>query len=206
MKINNDNTNDISSNNDGLNFNPDVKLYNAYKKYDTNLITDKDLWSQIKDLTNDNFLRYYLFAKHMYEKVIATSSNDIKKTIDSVVLNIEKAELRDLKLKKLSIIDSIGNAEYHYWKEKRNEFYFLAGEIYAFIGYEDRALYWFKKYHYTNLLLKSEFKKEISLFSFRNITKYAYADLLNRTITVSHPIKMNDPFDSIFLLWAGSIF
>lgn len=88
---------------------------------------------------------------------------------------------------------------------QKADIYFCAGEIYAKMGLLPESLEFYKKSHYYNSFLKSEFedRNNVSLFSFRRYNEYSLADLINNTITVSPSIKMNDPFDSLINIWAS---
>ena len=93
---------------------------------------------------------------------------------------------------------------------KRQKVYELAGQIHAQLAVEsdsDRkmAILNYQKF----LVLTQQFKthkslenmNEVTVYSFRPFTEYALSDLANNTITVCHPSKMNDPFDSVANLW-----
>lgn len=97
----------------------------------------------------------------------------------------------------------------------KKKFYQLAGEVYAIFGNQhnnqifiDKALDYFIKYQVMVQKYKphEEVKPldEIIVYSFRRVSKYSLADLVNNTITVCHPSKMNDPFDSLANLWMKS--
>ena len=94
----------------------------------------------------------------------------------------------------------------------KEKFYQLAGQVYAMCAsndnnklYEGKALDFYKKYqvllqrYKINEALKEQ--DEIVVYSFRKYSEYTLEDLINETITVVHPSKMNDPFDSIANLW-----
>lgn len=70
---------------------------------------------------------------------------------------------------------------------------------------QNESLKYYKKSHYHKSFLKSEFEKEnkVTLFSFRKYNEYTLSDLINNTITVCSPKKMNDPFDSLINLWGS---
>lgn len=95
------------------------------------------------------------------------------------------------------------------YKEK---FYELAGQIFAMYAsnmeqprFEDKALDFYKKYQtiVQRYIICETLKErdEIIVYSFRKYSIFTLEDLINETITVVRPSKMNDPFDSIADLW-----
>ncbi len=123
---------------------------------------------------------------------------DTKKELEKLILEFEK----------FAIEFPEGNV-----KEKiKEKFYELAGQIYAMyasntgqLEYEEKALNYYKKYqimlqrYKNNMTLEN--KSEIAVYSFRKYSIHTLEDLINNTITVIKPSKMNDPFDSIANLW-----
>ena len=96
---------------------------------------------------------------------------------------------------------------------RENKVYQLAGQIFAQLAntcasYRDKALEYYQKYQVLQQKYKPHErvrnKKEISVYSFRSVSEYSFADLANETITVSRPSRMNDPFDSLANLWKKS--
>lgn len=84
--------------------------------------------------------------------------------------------------------------------------YNLAGEIYAKCDEHDKSLSYYKKYQYYISQLDSGFNDILNgafVYSFRSVSKYSLSDLIANSITVARPSKMNDPFDSLFMLWAS---
>lgn len=91
-------------------------------------------------------------------------------------------------------------------KDSFRSFYQMAGEVYAINGRHDKALESYQKYQYyteqvTNKVLDE--KENVVLYSFRRFNEHTLADLINKQITVCHPSKMNDPFDSIANMWSS---
>ena len=98
-------------------------------------------------------------------------------------------------------------------KEKcKEKYYELAGQVYAMYAsntsqseYEERALNYYKKYQVALQRYKIDMtldnKSNIAVYSFRKYSIYTLEDLINNTITVVSPSKMNDPFDSIANYW-----
>lgn len=84
--------------------------------------------------------------------------------------------------------------------------YNLAGQIYAKCDDHDKSLSYYKKYQYYISQLDSGFNDILNgayVYSFRSVSKYSLSDLIANAITVARPSKMNDPFDSLFMLWAS---
>lgn len=82
--------------------------------------------------------------------------------------------------------------------------YGLAGEIYACNGEAEKALQRYQDYGILISLLKSCEYPE-GLLSFRPITEYSLADLINNEVTVCSPRVMNDPYDTLLLKWGEYI-
>ena len=94
----------------------------------------------------------------------------------------------------------------------KEKFYELAGQIYAMYAsnmeqpkFEDKALEYYKKYQIIlqryKIDMTLENKNDIVVYSFRKYSIFTLEDLINNTITVVSPSKMNDPFDSIANYW-----
>lgn len=78
-----------------------------------------------------------------------------------------------------------------------NAFCELRGLIYSAFeeGGEDAKEMLIQSIH-SRLSSRRQISSNREVYSFRPISKYALADLQNRTITVGSPLMMNDPFDS----------
>ena len=106
--------------------------------------------------------------------------------------------------------DERGNINYLTDKCKE-KVYELAGQIYAILAnydnnkYYDKAMRYYQRYHIQLQRYKIhktlEGKDTAVVYSFRNYNLFSLEDLINKTITVVHPSKMNDPFDSVVNLW-----
>lgn len=184
----------------------DILLYDAYDKYVeiSQICSDKkkneaDLWYKIKNLKNNNFFRYYLFAMHYYKY-----DYNIKKAFTYINKAIKRSEENIPLFIKISNID-IENFELDFIKAFTSSMYQMAGEIYAIKEDYKKSLEFYKKYHYTQSFIESDFKEKnsIDLYSYRTINKHLLSDLINKTITVCHPSVMNDPYDSPYLLWSS---
>lgn len=81
--------------------------------------------------------------------------------------------------------------------------YDCAGQIYADLGEMAKSQECYNKGAYHMIQLKSEFEGGGIVYSFRSVNIYSLSDLITGSITVLHPKKMNDPFDSLFMLWAS---
>jgi hypothetical protein len=156
--------------------------------------------------------------KLLYEKVVdlLNKTNAVDKSLDSYIytkyLSDAKNELDNLvgKFDQLIEKEEQGN---HFLRDKcKEKFYQLAGQVYAMYAsnnnhavFEEKALNYYKKYQ----VLLQRYKicedlkgrDDIVVYSFRKYSVYTLEDLINETITVVRPSKMNDPFDSIANLW-----
>ena len=75
----------------------------------------------------------------------------------------------------------------------------VAGEIYAYIGDLQKSLEMYVLYQKEKCRIKNE--EYPTLYTFRPISKYSIFDIARNQITLSHPSKFNDPFDSLILQW-----
>lgn len=82
--------------------------------------------------------------------------------------------------------------------------YSAAGQFYADIGNIKKSQEYYNKSMYDMIHLKPPVEADATVYSFRSAGIYSYFDLIDKTITVVHPQKMNDPFDSLFMLWASA--
>lgn len=87
----------------------------------------------------------------------------------------------------------------------KKEVFYYAGEIAAKNNNNQDALKYYQTALYYKSFLKTKFenKEFVKIYTYRTITPYAIADIVNDEITVTSPTKMNDPFDSIITLWAS---
>lgn len=161
--------------------------------------------------------------KLLYENVIdlLNKTKAVDKSLDASSytksLNDAKNELDNLVSKFDQLIEKEEHGVHLLTDKCKEKFYQLAGQIYAMcasndnnILYERKALDFYKKYQVLLQRYKiSEALKErdeIVVYSFRKYSVYTLEDLINATITVVHPSKMNDPFDSIANLWRKTKF
>ena len=85
-----------------------------------------------------------------------------------------------------------------------NPYFLQCGDLYSNLNNKEKALKYYQLYHFSNYQINSKYcDKEVKLLSFRKISTYSLEDLINNEITVCSPTVMNDPFDSIALLWAS---
>lgn len=156
--------------------------------------------------------------KLLYENVIdlLNKTKAVDKSLDSssytTCLNDAKNELDKLVDKFNQLIEEEEH-DIHLLTDKcKEKFYQLAGQIYAMCASNDnnelyggKALDFYKKYQVLlqRYIICGAFKErdDIVVYSFRSYSVYTLEDLINETITVVHPSKMNDPFDSIANLW-----
>lgn len=151
-----------------------------------------------------------------YEKVVKllNETKAVDKKVDSNTYSQYLVETREA-LKELEIMfeqltedDNIA-----YLTDKcKEKFYELAGQIDAMYAsnmeqskFENKALDYYKKYQTIVQRYKIpdalKERDEIIVYSFRKYSVFTLEDLINETITVVRPSKMNDPFDSIADLW-----
>lgn len=160
------------------------------------------LFEKIKDLNCNDFRFFYNLALyHNSYGSLQEARINIDKSIQLLPFINYKASPIPLKENNRRIVYknaaySIGNL---------GEIFYCAGEIYGRLGIQNESLKYYKKSHYHKSFLKSEFEKEnkVTLFSFRKYNEYTLSDLINNTITVCSPKKMNDPFDSLINLWGS---
>lgn len=79
--------------------------------------------------------------------------------------------------------------------------YFHAGEILSMNDRYDEALEMYKKYQLQSNRLKS-YPEHHNLYSFRRFNEYTLSDLINNEVTLCCPSMMNDPFDTLLMLWS----
>lgn len=144
----------------------------------------------------------YLMAHHAYK-----AENNVKRAktyIDYAIKNIESTP------EVIAIGDflnqektNIGSTSLYTISNK--DIYLLAGEIYAQID-KSRDSDFYKLFQKEIMditpLGRLRYLDEVVLYTFRTISQYTLADLINKEITVSPIQSMNDPFDCLGLLWA----
>ena len=141
---------------------------------------------------------YYFKANEVYK---TNNLYEAKRLIEICIQKLENGEVNihedgnniDQTIKFLSI--------------RKYDVYQLAGEIYALSNNPQKAMECYKKFWYWSEQLKQkadfENKDSIVVYSFRRFNEYTLSDLINKEITVCHPSKMNDPFDSPITLWGS---
>ena len=136
------------------------------------------------------------YQTHLMKALVYYHDKDLcnaKKEIDTSVRMIESSEDGDWE-RFISM---------HY--PIRSKVFQTAGQIYADLDRLDESREYYIKSQYFSIQLKSDFENIESgiVYSFRNVSVYSLSDLISNSITVCHPSKMNDPFDSLFLLWSS---
>lgn len=174
---------------------------------------ETNLSFDIRNIVSGGILGEYRLS---YEKVVKllyeTKATD--KKVDSNTYTQYLVETREA-LKELEImfeqLTEDDNFDY-LTDECKEKFYELAGQIYAMYAsnmeqskFENKALDYYKKYQTIVQRYKIcdalKERDEIIVYSFRKYSIFTLEDLINETITVVRPSKMNDPFDSIADLW-----
>lgn len=88
--------------------------------------------------------------------------------------------------------------------EDAKSIYSLASRIWTSLNIEKSRCY-LKEYQRYFSQFKTDFQgneeKGVVVYSFRVCNNYTYADLANDTITLVRPKCMNDPFDSLVMMW-----
>lgn len=173
---------------------------NAYN----NFLENKDyehFYESIKDLNiTDNALFYFYKAQWAFKK---------EKNYQTAEKYIEECESLLQQNKDLNIEEYLLESQVNLFLPvmKNNDFlyfYQMAGEVYAINGKYKKSMKNYQKYQYYVEQVKNEIldeKEHVVLYSFRRFNEYTLADLINKQITVCHPSKMNDPFDSIANIW-----
>lgn len=167
--------------------------------------------SSIKDLTCNDFRLYYYRARHLNDiNDLGSARCEIDRSIE-LIDSIQGG--RDFENRENSSILLSSPNEHRISfplklpsiKTQISEVYFCAGEIYAKLNEGQKSLEYYKLYQYYASFLKTEYdgNESLRLFSFRRFNEHTLSDLINNTVTVCSPKCMNDPFDSIFNLWAS---
>lgn len=152
-------------------------------------ITQEEYFSRLDDI--DCYQAHYLKARVYLDK---QDLSNAMIEINTSIHMIEAYDENDLKCELGTFFPSLQAYVYR-----------AAGEIYAILGEQDKATEFYIKSQYYSIQLKSDFDgvKSGIVYSFRSVSIYSLSDLISNTITVCHPSKMNDPFDSLFLLWSS---
>lgn len=162
--------------------------------------------SHVSEDSVNNFLKahhelpeqvYDLFlGKYWLDLREENSNNSLEKArfhLDSFLNNI-----RDVKIKEFP--------EETYLPQAYSNGYSFAGMLYSILGNAELALRYYKCHQYISLQYSCGVSYKdmlgVRLFSFRQNNQHVLSDLINREITVCRPQMMNDPFDSIYTLWA----
>ena len=88
--------------------------------------------------------------------------------------------------------------------------YGVAGDIYGELGEFNLSLKFYENFQClkmqlkTNLFKDSKPSESIKLYQFRRFSDYSLANLINRELTLSRPIIMNDVVDSLINVWLDS--
>ncbi len=128
---------------------------------------------------------FYLYAFFLYKKLLYKQA----------------AEMMDKAIYLLNVKVDL-HPEDLYTKDRlfQKNLYLLAGEIYAYNKEHDKSLKAFENYEIATLHIKS-IENEYSFLSFRKFNEYTLSDLINNEITVCNPSVMNDPYDTLMLIW-----
>lgn len=168
-------------------------------------------FKSVMELDHKDWRISYIRAEYIYENKI----DDKGKSYIKIAKEYIDEAIQMLSINKDTELDSVIDDPFilcNLLKIKEYKVYQLAGQIYAMYAsnmeqskFEDKALDYYKKYqimlqrYKNNMTLEN--KSEIAVYSFRKYSIHTLEDLINNTITVIKPSKMNDPFDSIANLW-----
>lgn len=179
-------------------------------KYNKKLETD--ILKEIYPVLNSIEGKYYQISFRIAHYFIRVSNDYVKakEYIDEAfyLLNVQTDSY---KLKKILLDKDFPILYTRYiLNVKKEKVYELAGQIYAVLSkekeeYQTSAIQYYQKYQTLLQQYKIpeylEDKDSVIVYSFRGYNSYSLEDLINNTITVVRPSKMNDPFDSIANLW-----
>lgn len=159
-----------------------------YKESSNNKITisqyRKELFQQLEQESVD---QQYFIAQYYY-----FIEKQVFKALEAIEKAIEITETRGNNILS-GIIDKVPT----------HLIYSVAGQLYADTGDMKKSQEYYNKAAYKMIQLKSEFEGDVTVYSFRSVNVYSLSDLIENAITVLHPKKMNDPFDSLFIHWAS---
>ena len=162
---------------------------------------------------------FWKFLKYSprYEELYNQASNVFKEAI------LNEDEIDKVKIKEASLIihelvskfeETISSTPAVFVDVKGNipdrnielakEIYSFAGQVWSYLD-DIESMHYFKRYQYYLSQFKPDFhgykEKGVVVYSFRVCNNYTYADLANDTITLVRPKCMNDPFDSLVMMW-----
>ncbi len=169
---------------------------------------NEDFILSIKDLKCNDFRFFYFMARYKNGKgQLDEARTYIDKSIECLTSIKELAFTEE---NSQMVFAPRGNGAYiplslPHIHLQLADIYTCAGEVYGKLNIPNQSLKYYKRSHYYQSFLKTEFDNldKISLFSFRRFNEYSLTDLINNTITVSPSTKMNDPFDSLINIWAS---
>lgn len=171
----------------------------AYKNYKSGNISEKEYEEFLSKVDGDSYVGAYYKSIHLHNDDIQAKIH-IDRAISlfenrKQVINSAEDLMNDDGLVKHSFIATM---------------YTRAAALHAKCNNDDeknKALSLYQKSHYYLSQLDSGFNKIESgtVYSFRSVNRYALSDLIANSITVARPLQMNDPFDSVFTLWASKI-
>ena len=170
---------------------------------------NEDFFKSVMELDHKDWRISYRKAEYIYEN----RTSDKGKSYIEIAKEFIDESIQLLSINKDTELDSVIDNPFVLLglkTGKENNVYQLAGQIYAQLAntcalYKEKALEYFKKYQ---LILQQhkidttlENTSDIIVYTFRKYSIYTLEDLINNTITVVFPSKMNDPFDSIANYW-----
>lgn len=155
---------------------------------------------KLKDIDIKYWKFYYLKADAIYN----INHNDYKLALVEIKKSIKEYEASQNDLE-AGLINRLYDSGYKI-NVSVYQIYFIAGELYARNGQEQKSLKCYQKYQYYSQK-ESDFtdKDSVIVYSFRRYNEYTLSDIINKKITVCHPSKMNDPFDTLIFEWNNNL-
>jgi hypothetical protein len=201
------------TNNKGYKFTEILWKYFTLNELDLNQAYDA-----IKDMHFKDFRRYYIMAKYNYnQKHLKFAYQDISKAIECSKKNIKKEwivkDKNSLPFFAENCLSIFTRKGIPIDNPPKTLLYELAGEIcsnlfskYKEYKYYEESIEYYKifQYHLSNGI-KSQYdenKDKVVVYSFRKYNKYVLSDLINKQLTLCRPKMMNDPFDTIVMIWS----
>ncbi|MCQ2303937.1 MAG: DUF2971 domain-containing protein [Bacteroidales bacterium] len=168
----------------------------------------KSFISKIKDLKCNDFRWFYFMAfYHNHNEEPYKAYDYIKKSL--ALLQEANYNVTEIRENNVLVFHKNNNKYFPILGmsalDMKGKIYMCAGEIAAKNDKPQESLSYYQTAQYLKSFLKSDFENQefVKLYTYRPISQYSIADIVNDEITVTSPKLMNDPFDSVFTLWAS---
>lgn len=174
-------------------------------EYFVNLLinTDKPPVSSFSILTCRDYRLHYFKAHYFLQKYHDTRNTQfLKEAVHEIEISKDLLECVEDNFATGRNVEN-GSHLFHNGasvpeKVTKSLVYCFAGELHAAFGEESLSRQDYIKYQFSIKVANQHCKR---LFSFRRCNCYTLSDLKNNTLTLCHPSVLNDPFDSLVLLW-----